>query len=567
MADHQLSLRAQLLDCLTIGRVILSIILFFIGSFVLDYTWRPSYPSSIPMVGHGRGLVNTIRNIANYMFHYREWVIEGYEKHSKSDRAFIIPASLSRPHDIVLPRSQTAWLLERPDHIVSAHEAHNDVLYSDYNLLGRENARTTWYNRVIHKFLARNLPVLVPGLDQEVSHSVDVAFGAGTTPDDYKEVNLWNAWLGVVPQVTNRMLVGRDICRNEEFNKSMVAFVDAFVLNCLILNLIPKILHPVFGRLVTTPNWWHWRKATKHSVPVIEKRLRDFARKEAGDPAYDSWTPPEDFITWTIRLAKAENATAELDPYTISKRLLPIQFAAIHTTVLTGHGVLLDLLSSDPADGVLEGLREEAARVLAEDGEDGQDGQDGQGGGRRWTKNALARLYRLDSAIRESQRVSNFSATLVERKVVAPEGLTNPAEGWHVPQGAYLTFNLQGLHHDPELYDRPEEYDAFRFSRPREAYEALPAEKKDPEEGLRLKKLGMVTTGDAHLAFGHGRHACPGRFFVAHELKMVIAHLLLNYDLRHLTGERPRPKWVGGTIIPPTEATIQIKKRKAATAA
>lgn len=360
---------------------------------------------------------------------------------------------------------------------------------------------------MIHKFLARNLPALIPGLDQEVAHSVDASFGAGTTSDEYTEVNIWNAWLGIVPQVTNRMLVGPDICRNEEFNKSMVAFVDAFVLNCFILNMIPKLLHPIFGRLVTIPNWWYWRKAAKHSIPVIEKRLRDFARKEAGDPAYDSWTPPEDFITWTIRLAMAEGATAELDPYTISKRLLPIQFAAIHTTVLTGHGVLLDLLSSDPASGFLEGLREEASRVLAEDGDGG-----------RWTKNALARLYRLDSAIRESQRVSNFSATLVERKVVAPEGLTNPAEGWHVPQGAYITFNLQGLHHDPDLYERPDEYDAFRFSRPREAYEALPAQKKDPEEGLRLKKLGMVTTGDAHLAFGHGRHAwyvypfCPFQF-------------------------------------------------------
>ncbi|KAM0331369.1 hypothetical protein ACHAQA_003041 [Verticillium albo-atrum] len=547
VADHHMSLRAQLLEPITLGRLIATVFLLFVGSLIIDYTWKPTYPTSIPMVGHGRGFIPGFRNFFGYVFHYRDWIIEGYEKHTKNDRAFIVPAAVSRAYDIILPRSQTAWLLERPDNVVSAHNAHNDVLYSDYNFLGKEHARTTWYNHVIHRSLARHLPLIVSGIEDEVVDSTDAAFGLDT--DEFKTINLWDAWLGIVPQVTNRMLVGAGLCRNKDFNRSMVAFVDAVIVNCFLLNMIPKILHPLFGPLVALPNRRHWKKASKHSIPLIEQRLHDFARKEAGDPEYENWTAPEDFITWSIRLAKAEGNTRELNPVNTSLRLLPIQFAAIHTTVLTGHSVILDLLTAKSDENFIEGLREEASRVLAEEGG-------------HWTKAALARLYRLDSAIRESQRLSNFSATLVERVVVAKEGITNEAEGWHVPQGAYISFNLQGLHHDGDLYENPDEYDAFRFSRRREEYEALPAGQKDPDEGLKLKKLGMVTTSDHHLAFGHGRHACPGRFFVAHELKMVVAHLLLNYDIAPFDGERPKPKWVGATIIPPVKVTIQVKRRK-----
>lgn len=74
------SLRAQVIDNLTPGRVIASLALFFAGSLIVDYTWKPTYPIEIPMVGHGRGFVPTIRNFFGYMSNYRNWIIDGYEK-------------------------------------------------------------------------------------------------------------------------------------------------------------------------------------------------------------------------------------------------------------------------------------------------------------------------------------------------------------------------------------------------------------------------------------------------------------------------------------------------------
>lgn len=53
----------------------------------------------------------------------------------------------------------------------------------------------------------------------------------------------------------------------------------------------------------------------------------------------------------------------------------------------------------------------------------------------------------------------------------------------------------------------------------------------------------------------------PGRFFVATELKAFFAYVLMNYDLKPLK-ERPMGSWAGKTLVPPTAATMEIRKRK-----
>ncbi len=47
----------------------------------------------------------------------------------------------------------------------------------------------------------------------------------------------------------------------------------------------------------------------------------------------------------------------------------------------------------------------------------------------------------------------------------------------------------------------------------------------------------FASTGPASFHFGYGRAACPGRFFVAAELKLVLAHIIMLYDLKLPEGE------------------------------
>ena len=72
---------------------------------------------------------------------------------------------------------------------------------------------------------------------------------------------------------------------------------------------------------------------------------------------------------------------------------------------------------------------------------------------------------------------------------------------------------------DSEYYNEPEKFDGYRFLRMRET----PG--KD-------KMAHLVSTSELHLGFGHGQHACPGRFFAANEIKLILTQLLLNYDMK-----------------------------------
>ena len=75
-------------------------------------------------------------------------------------------------------------------------------------------------------------------------------------------------------------------------------------------------------------------------------------------------------------------------------------------------------------------------------------------------------------------------------------------------------------------------------------------------------KLGMVTPTLDYLSFGHGRHACPGRFFAVNELKIAMAHLLLTYDIKsEQEGLPPLSKSLVGSLFPDPKAEILFRAR------
>jgi len=71
---------AHLVGTLTVGRVALVLALLTLASFLVDFTWKPRYSSSLPRVGNGDGLLGTIQNWIFYIVHHHHWVDEGYHK-------------------------------------------------------------------------------------------------------------------------------------------------------------------------------------------------------------------------------------------------------------------------------------------------------------------------------------------------------------------------------------------------------------------------------------------------------------------------------------------------------
>lgn len=56
----------------------------------------------------------------------------------------------------------------------------------------------------------------------------------------------------------------------------------------------------------------------------------------------------------------------------------------------------------------------------------------------------------------------------------------------------------------------------------------------------------------------------PGRFFAVNEVKAMMAHIILNYDIKLPGDSREAPKgvWFAGSRSPHTSAEILFKKRK-----
>jgi hypothetical protein len=224
---------------------------------------------------------------------------------------------------------------------------------------------------------------------------------------------------------------------------------------------------------------------------------------------------------------------------------------AIHTTSISITHAILNINTFEHSEEVNASLREECNRLLGEN--------DGI-----WTKAALNEALRLDSTIRESMRCDDLEPFSTGRMVVHPNGIdinTEAGSSIHVPHGVTLCLPSHGIHRDPEFYDSPLEFRPFRFSEPRESFLKLQKEAQtDMQTALDLKTTSLVTTSDTYLAFGHGRHACPGRFFAAQEMKLMLAYVLQNYDIEKLR-EKPPSTMLMGTNVPNEKAKIRVKRR------
>jgi cytochrome P450 len=76
-------------------------------------------------------------------------------------------------------------------------------------------------------------------------------------------------------------------------------------------------------------------------------------------------------------------------------------------------------------------------------------------------------------------------------------------------------------------------------------------------------KWQFVSTSSDHYGFGHGKHACPGRFFASNEAKVILVHVLMKYDWKFLPGqERPKSSTRGSENLVDPKAILMYKSRK-----
>ncbi len=139
-------------------------------------------------------------------------------------------------------------------------------------------------------------------------------------------------------------------------------------------------------------------------------------------------------------------------------------------------------------------------------------------------------------------------------------------EGILLPKGcdvSLLSFSIQS---DSYHFEEPFKFDPFRYSRIREASitSSAHSEKEACDAKVPAPTLSFVSTGSQFLPFGHGKHACPGRYLVDFELTMVLAYILLNYEIEfpeEYNGKRLLVRWMAEALMPPDHAKIRVRRR------
>ena len=112
------------------------------------------------------------------------------------------------------------------------------------------------------------------------------------------------------------------------------------------------------------------------------------------------------------------------------------------------------------------------------------------------------------------------------------------------------------------IYDSPQSFDGFRFHRMRQG----------PQANRHAHQF--VNTGLDNITFGHGRFACPGRFFASNESKIILAMLLLEYEVKfgeagkeggrkgERAEKRPENQVFADACFPDPNVKMLIRKRR-----
>jgi len=242
----------------------------------------------------------------------------------------------------------------------------------------------------------------------------------------------------------------------------------------------------------------------------------------------DKWAKekPADAIQWVLDMTPPEKR----DPNMLVYRMMHVNVSAVHTSSVTYIDTMYDLAERPE---IHEELREEIARVFKEDGD-------------VWRKQGLTKLVKMDSFMRESLRFKPLFAGQLDRIVVKDYKMK---DGTVLPKGTYVTVPSYAMYFDEVNYPDPEIFDPWRFSKMRQ---------EPGHETLH----SFVQTSPTFLHFGHGKHACPGRFFAANEIKVLLIYTLMNYDIKFPNGtQQPPSQWYSKSRTPNREGQICWKYR------
>ncbi|KAH7304697.1 cytochrome P450 [Stachybotrys elegans] len=442
---------------------------------------------------------------------------EGYYKY-KDDKFWVQTADMPR---LVLSRKFIPEINNNkmvPDGTLSLTGALKDRLLTKYTDL-THIFESPLHNDVCKIQLTQHLHKLIPGMHEETEYWISQKIGDGC------ETNAYDVMVTCVVGIISRVYAGTGASRDPEWLKTARDYSISLFAACIALRPYPAFIRGWVAPYMETQKKLkeHLDTAKRQFSPIFAERLR---LADAG--LIKEEDKPNDMVQWMVDAAKGDDR----DPDRLSHNLLFLTVAAIHTSAAGAVHALFDLCGNPE---YIEPLREEIRETFEERG---------------ITMAAWNQMKRLDSVMKESQRINHPGVLSFNRKVEKPLHLS---DGTTIPAGTMVTIPSSSIARDPDIYPNPEKFLGFRF------YELRMAKK---ENAMRYQ---YTSTGPDSMQFGHGKLACPGRHVVGAVIKDILAEILLKYDVSWPAGTTQRPKNVfsGEHIGPDRSQKIVFTKRVA----
>ncbi|KAF1362273.1 putative cytochrome P450 [Lizonia empirigonia] len=329
---------------------------------------------------------------------------------------------------------------------------------------------------------------------------------------EWHEIVLKEELLDLVARLSSTIFLGDEkISKDKEWLRVTKEYtVDSF-LAAHQLRTYPQFLWPVIAPFL--PQVRKVRAQMKQAEAAIQPIIE---RRRAEKSALEHF----DSVEWLEQVAKEKGIE-----YRPAAMQLTLALSAIHTTTDLLTTTMYELLQHPE---VIPALREEIIDVVRDEG---------------LKHSSLYNLKLMDSVVKEAQRLKPVLSINMVRKATGDIQLAN---GFQIPKGTRIGVSSRGSR-DPTTFPNPDTFDAYRFVRLRE---------QPGQENV----WQLTTTRPEQIAFGHGLHACPGRFLAANEVKIALCHMLMKHDWR-ISPSSPPVKAVSHGIMLDSDPTVKVQTR------
>ncbi|KAF5013759.1 hypothetical protein FDECE_257 [Fusarium decemcellulare] len=476
-----------------------------------------------------------------------EWMREGYEKgrangyssksymriserltdlcikYSRQNLPFIIP-SFRKGKVLILPPAQIKAIYNKRENELQANGPASEALSFQYTVRDWAVYPSNYTVDVIRKWITKRFDELAAELQEELCLAVDEEFGLD---DEWRDIHVWTSIQRIFARGFNRVLVGFPLCRDATYLETVRRFAMNLPFHGLFITLVPKILRPIFGPLMSWPGRRDTEKGIRACLPLIKARLN--AWHKGVNHNIGLGKSPVDILQWIIEASAGAGDPTLLDAHRIGHRMVVLNFNVIQGGSIPFSTVLSDICNGKHASSTFSRLRDEAETVLGT-----------SSSAQIWNRAMISKLTLADSAIRESMRWSDFGLFALPRRVNSP-GITLDDE-IYIPSGVHIELPMHEIHMDESFIKDAGSFKPFRFA-----------------DGTSTAR-SAVSLDETFLGFGYGRNACPGRFLGTHIMKVVLAYFVTNYDVE-FGAEMPPMQTLWEYRIPKESTTLRIKRR------